>query len=90
MQILGSADVTDEELVAVFRGAEALTYSRPLTYQLTNPLDDGPLTPNHFLFGQVGGQFVPESVDSSQFSPRKRWRRIEELVRYFWYHWLRE
>ena len=69
--ILGSADVTDKELTTAFTGAEALINSRPLTYQSANPLDDLPLTLNHFLFGQVGGHFAPETVDSSQFSPQK-------------------
>ena len=62
--ILGSADVTDDELVTAFTGAEALINSRPLTYQSANPSDDTPITPNHFLVGQVGGQFAPGSVDS--------------------------
>ena len=62
-------------------GAEGLFNSRPLTYQSANPADDVPLTPNHFLHGQVGGQFAPTSVDSTQFNLRKRWRRIQDLVR---------
>jgi len=59
--ILGNAEITDEELTA-FTGAEALLNSTPLTYQSANPEDDVQLTPNHFLFGQVGGQFAPEPV----------------------------
>ena len=35
-------------------GAEGLINSRPLTYQSANPVDDVPLTPNHFLHGQIG------------------------------------
>ena len=88
--ILSQADVTDEELATAFTGAEALINSRPLTYQSAHPSDDVPLTPNHFLFGQVGGQFAPESVDETQFNLRKRWRRVQELVRHFWNRWLRE
>ena len=55
--ILGSADVTNEELMTAFTGAEALINSRPLTYmyQSANPSDDTPITPNHFLIGQGGG-----------------------------------
>ena len=68
---LGNADITDEELMTAFTGAEALLNSRPLTYQSANPEDDVPLTPNHFLFGQVGGQFAPESVDETTFNPKK-------------------
>ena len=41
-----------------------------------NPKDDVPLTPNHFLHGQVGGVFVPDTVDNTEFNPGKRWRRI--------------
>ena len=74
--ILGNASVTDEELMTAFTGAEALINSRPLTYQSANPLGEVSLTSNYLLFGQVGGQFAPELVDSSQFNPRKRWKRI--------------
>ena len=88
--ILGNADITDEELMTALTGAEALVNSRPLTYQSANPHDDIPLTPNHFLHGQIGGHFAPSSVDSTQFNLRKRWRRIQELVRHFWHRWLRE
>ena len=38
-----------------------------------NPEDIVPLTPNHFLHGQLGGQFAPETVDITEFSPRKSW-----------------
>ena len=63
--ILGKADVNDEELITAIIGAEALLNSRPLTYQSANPADDTPLTPNHFLHGQIGGQFAPASIDKT-------------------------
>lgn len=88
--ILGSADITDEELLSAVVGAEGLINSRPLTYQSANPADTVPLTPNHFLHGQLGGRFAPESVDTTDFNPRKRWRRVQELVRHFWHRWLKE
>ena len=88
--ILGNADVNDEELMTAIIGAEALINSRPLTYQSADPSDDAPLTPNHFLHGQIGGQFAPASVDKTDFNPRKRWRRIQELVRHFSNRWLKE
>ena len=70
--ILGNGDITDEELMRAFTGEEALLNSRPLTYQSASPEDDVPLTPHHFLIGQVGGQFAPESVDETAFNPKKR------------------
>jgi len=62
MAILSKADVTDEELMTAFTGAEALINSRPLTYQLANPSDDVPITPNHILHGQIGGTEAPNEV----------------------------
>ena len=53
MAILNNADVKDEELVTAFCGAEALINSQPLTYQSANIKDNVPLTPNHFLHGQM-------------------------------------
>ena len=88
--VLGNADITDEELMTALTGAEALVNSRPLTYQSANPHDEIPLTPNHFLHGQIGGHFAPSSVDHTQYNLRKRWRRIRELVRHFWHRWLCE
>ena len=69
--ILGNADNTDEELMTAFTRAEALLNSRPLTYQSANPEDVIPLTLNHFLFGQVGGKFAPESVFETTFNPKE-------------------
>ena len=88
--ILGSADITDEELLSAVVGAEGLINSRPLTYQSSDPANLTPLTPNHFLHGQLGGRFSPDSVDSEAFNRRKRWRRAKELVRHFWHRWLQE
>ena len=70
--VLGNADITDEEFMTAFTGVQALLNPRPLTYQSVSPEDDVPLTPDHFLFCQVGGQFEPESVDETTFNPKKR------------------
>ena len=88
--VLGNADLTDEELSMAFTGAESLINSRPLTYQSVNASENTPLTPNHFLHCRVGGQFAPTIVDESQYNPRKRWKRVQELIRYFWQRWLKE
>ena len=89
--ILGRADVTDEELLSAIVGAEGILNSRPLTYQSSSVNDSLPLTPNHFLHGKVGGRFASEEIlDSSQYDIRKRWRRVQELVKHFWNRWTLE
>jgi hypothetical protein len=88
--ILGNADVNDEELLTTFTGVESLLNSRPLTVMSDDPKDEQVLTPNHFLIGHMGGELAPESVDSVAFNPRKRWRRIQELIRQTWKRWMRE
>ena len=72
--ILSNADIKDEELMTAFCGAEALINSRPLTYQSADIKDNVPLTPNHFLHGQMGGEFAPEVIDEVGYDPKRRWR----------------
>lgn len=88
--VLQNAEVNDEELTTIFVGVESLLNSRPITYQTSNHLDPEPLTPNHFLHGMIGGQFAPDSVDTTDFPLTKRWRRVQELIRHVWRRWLRE
>jgi len=90
LAILGNADVNDEELITAFTEAESLLNSRPLTYQSANPEDNVPLTPNHFLHGQCGGQFAPQVDKESSINLKKRWRRVQELSRHFWHRWMKE
>ena len=87
---ISQAELTDEELLSAIAGAEGLLNSRPLTYIGNDPHDDLPLTPNHFLFGQLSGQLAPESTDETDFSPRKRWRHVQNILKHFWTRWLKE
>ena len=60
----------DEELETIFTEVESLLNSRPLTVS-DDPNSECVLTPNHFLIVQMGGGFVPGSVDTEPFNPRK-------------------
>ena len=83
-------DVTDEELITVFAGVEPLLNSRSMTYQRSDPRDSVPLTPKHFLRGQMGGQFAPQSVETTTFHPRQRWRKVQDIISQVWRRWLKE
>ena len=78
---VGNANVTDEELMTVFTGAESLLNSRPLTYQSSDVRDILPLTPNHFFYGQAGGQLAPEVVKTTGFHPRWTFHCFEICLR---------
>ncbi|XP_070531583.1 uncharacterized protein [Ptychodera flava] len=88
--ILGDARVTDEELHTAIVEVEGLMNSRPLTYCSNDPTDEPVLTPNHFLYGQAGGQLAPRVVDEVACSPKHRWRFIQDLVNQVWKRWNRE
>ena len=64
--VLSNSDVNDEELITIFTGAESLINSRLLTYQSADVRDLIPLTPNHFLYGQMSGQFAPEAEETTK------------------------
>ena len=63
--ILQSVGITDKELQSAFIGGETLINLRPLTYQSADLTDDVPLTPNHFLIGQLGGAYAPDIIDKT-------------------------
>ncbi len=76
--------------MTVFSGAESLLNSRPHTYQSSDVRDIVPLTPNHFLYGQAGGQLAPEAVEATGFHPKQRWRKLQHLISFVWRRWMKE
>lgn len=63
---------------------------RSLRYPSSSIKDDIPLTPNHILIGQSGGEFAADDVDDSGYHPRKLWRQVQELVKHVWKRWIKE
>ena len=88
--VLGNGVVNDEELITILTEVEGLLNSRPSTYQSADVRDIVHLTPNHFLLGQMGGQFAPEHDVCEGFRPRQRWRKAQHLVSMVWLRWLKE
>jgi hypothetical protein len=87
--VLKNELVTDEQLITIFTGVESFLNSRPLTYQTTDPKDNTPLTPNHFLYGQLGGKFAVE-LDGTVYNPQKKWRKVQQIISNVWSRWLTE
>ena len=38
----------------------------------------------------MGGELAPDTVDTTAVNVRKRWRRVQELIRKVWGRWMRE
>ena len=79
------ADLTMDEFRTVLSRVCALLNGRPLT----RVVEEGVtyvLTPNHFLFGNLGGAVCSEDVDH----PKKRWQKVSALVDHFWEQFMRE
>ena len=75
-----------------FYEAMAIVNSRPLTtWNLGDPMDPLPLTPNHLLTMKSStalpppGNFVKEDLYL-----RKRWRRVQYIAEQFWSRWKKE
>ena len=81
--------VTDEELMTAFTGAQSfaqfkttdLPVSQSRGYYYT-------FNYKPFLLGQMGGNFAPKVDQETCYSPKKQWRRIQELIRHFWHRWI--
>ena len=82
-----NADFTDEELQTFITNAEGIMNSRPITYQSSSPEDITPLTPNHFLHGQMGGAFAPRIHKGNMLT---RWRLVQRTLTNFWKRWMKE
>jgi len=88
--ILGATKVTDEELLTAVLEVEGILNSRPLTYCSSDPNDEHVLTPNHFLYGQAGGQLAPRVIGNIAFNPKNRWRFVQDLISKCWKRWMKE
>ena len=69
--ILGNVDIIYEKHVTPFVVAKVLINSKTLTYQSWHPVQDVPLTPNHFVHGQLGGTFAPASAGETEFKDKR-------------------
>ena len=86
---LANASLSDEELQTAFCQAEAMINSRPLTPLSSDPKDSPPLTPAHFLVGNVRTELEP-AADGTESTYQKRWRRLQQVSLAFWRRWLKE
>ena len=91
--VLSNASLTDEELHSALVYAEGFLNNRPLTTFSSDPNDLRPLTPNHFLMGQLHLRTAPEALaemDTAAVHHGHRWKVVLEVVKAAWQRWLHE
>ena len=70
----------DKELLTAAVEVEGILNSCPLAYCNSDPNDELVLKPNHFHYGQMGGQLAPRVIDYLAFNPSNRWRFTQNLI----------
>ena len=79
------ADLNMDEFRTAVSRIAALLNARPIAkVKVENAMTT--LTPNHFLFGKLGGAVSTEDLDH----PVERWKRVHSLVNQFWKQFLLE
>ncbi|CAB0009367.1 unnamed protein product [Nesidiocoris tenuis] len=89
-RILGQAMLTFEEMTTVTAMIESCLNSRPLCPLSSDPNDLSPLTPGHFLIGDVLTAIPQPDILDSKVSTLKRWHRVEFMLQQFWSRWSKE
>ncbi|KAL0850306.1 hypothetical protein ABMA28_012142 [Loxostege sticticalis] len=90
-RVIGDSTLTFEEISTVLSQIEACLNSRPLCQSSSDPGDEAPLTPGHFLVGQ--SIVLPPDHNFEQLaniSTLRRWQLTQRMVQSFWRRWSAE
>ena len=89
-RIIGSANLTFEELSTVLARIEATLNSRPLTALSDDPNDLQALTAGHFLIGRPLNCKPERDIVEISENRLVRWDRITQMSQHFWKRWRSE
>lgn len=89
-RVIGQAMLTFEEYATLLSQVEACVNSRPLSPISTSIDDELPITPGHFLLGEVPITVPEGSLDNINISRLDRWQMIQKLLQNFWSRWSTE
>lgn len=84
---LGKAKLTLTELWTVLLEIAAILNSRPLLPLATNPEDDNPLTPAHFIVGHPLMAMPEPDLPEDSWSYQKKWKELAAIRQHFWKVW---
>ena len=81
--IVGSQNLSWNEMSAVFAEVKSLVNGRPLGYLSNDPNDLQPLTPNHFLIGRALSRVPHGNFERCEILSRT-FESVQSLVQQFW------
>lgn len=79
-RVLGTTNLTYDELNTILIRIEAVLNSRPLTPCFSDPTDTTPLTPAHFLIGEPTCSLPEPDLTGVPDNRLKRWQRVTQLT----------
>ncbi|XP_024882812.1 uncharacterized protein LOC112461708, partial [Temnothorax curvispinosus] len=89
-RIVGTANLTFEEMSTVLCEIEAILNSRPLVPLTSDPNDLGYLSPGHFLVGSPLNSFPARNLTDVNTNKLLRWQVVEQMRQHFWHRWSSE
>ena len=89
-RILGSTRLTFEEMSTLLSQIEAVLNSRPLCPLTSDPDDMTPLTPSHFLVGDILKLPPQPSLLDVAENRLDRWQKLQQMTQHFWSRWKKE
>ncbi|XP_031346951.1 uncharacterized protein LOC116173565 [Photinus pyralis] len=89
-KVVGSANLTFEEMYTVLAGIEACVNSRPITPLSNDPNDLNALSPSHFLIGDLLVAPIEADVTQLRMNTLSRWQLVDQIRQHYWRRWQRE
>lgn len=90
VRIVGSSNLTFEELSTVFCQIEAILNSRPISALSSDPTDLECLTPGHFLIGTSLSAFPERDIVDKRDNQLSFWQRCSKMQQQFWNRWSKD
>jgi len=89
-RVIGLSLLTFEELATVLIQIEACLNSRPICQLPSTVTDLQPLTPGHFLIGDLLTSAPEIDLSDEPINRLDRWQLVQKIARDFWRRWNRE
>jgi hypothetical protein len=86
-RIVGSTQLSFEEMATVLAKIEAILNSRPLVAESKDPEDVTALTPGHFLVGRPLVTLAEPNLLDVTNNRLIRWQLLQKITQHFWKRW---